>query len=585
MIKFYPENEEFELDLSHVKIKFIEENSIFTENLFKNYTLPFQIPPSTDILEALGNIDVDNITEYKVQFKGKLFVDMDFYESRFILEVERGSIEGTLFYGQETLSILEKPLSEFPFPTVTTSSLILHARDQITKGYPEVGYNFPMVFDDDQKERSGYSYFEGIVNNYNGTNFVTNYADGTTGDAVNRNIMTPFPYILEILRYCFKTVGFDITGDFVNDSRSRFLMLDVKKHLEKLQSSAESNLNFTSPTSQTVINGVNVSEYKITSSVSSNIGTYILECALNLPFNFNILSFEVFLNGNRILYTTNGTISTSLTINQTDGVTGSTIDIVLKAENETSNISNYNDFRLFLKEAQNINGYKDIFSLNEVLPDTTFGDFLLQLKNSLNLKIQIESNYVRFDYVEKYIKTLGFDDHSDFEIEKPKRTFKQNQVFELSQANNDNVVRANYEVLEVSDELIREEDLIPIEIPFERYEVENREGNVAQVRNKDSEFGLLIYKGLDTNGRPTTTDSVDGFSYTLIELYSEFWKDWFHFRTNAEEYRETYIADFLHQLNIRRGIYKYNKKFIPRKVTKTKATKNNYTYEVEMVSF
>lgn len=581
MIVFYSDDNAF--DFSHLKIKFVEENSIFSNNLFSKYTLPFQIPPDSEILASLGNLGINNISDYSVKLEGKLFVDTQFYESYLILESKKTMIEGTLFYGQETLSFLENKLSEFPFPTITTEVLTNHAKDVITKGYPEVGYNFPMVFDDNQKESSGYSSFEGTVNKYVASDFVTNTTDGPTGDALNKNIMVPFPYILEILKHCFASAGFDITGTFVNDPRSRFLLLDVKKHLEYLESLNEESYNLINSTSQTIVNDVTINEYKKTHNIST-IGTYHLQISMSLPFDFEVESFEVYEDSKLIFFTNSNSFSKELIFNKTDDSFLTDIDVVLKIKEVNVNIESYNNFRFFLKESNKVNTFKDDFSLNEVLPDISFGDFLLKLKNWLNLKIDISSNFVSLDYVEQHVSSLDFIDFSEYEIKHPKIDFNQNNVFEISEAEEKLIINAQG-LNQNRSKGVRNEDLIPLELPAKTYKVENREGVTTQLRDSDSEFGILIYTGLDANSKPTCTNNIDGFNYSLQSVYNEFWKKWLHFRTNSEEYKETYTANVFHSINIDKGVYKYNKKFLVKKITKTRISKDNYSVETEMLSY
>ena len=64
MIVFYGEN--FELNLTNLSIKFIEESNFFYTSFFRNYTLPFIIPLDDETSEKLGLIDIDNIVDYKL---------------------------------------------------------------------------------------------------------------------------------------------------------------------------------------------------------------------------------------------------------------------------------------------------------------------------------------------------------------------------------------------------------------------------------------------------------------------------------------------------------------------------------------
>ena len=147
MIIFYGDN--FELNLTNLEITFIQENALFYDSFFKNYTPPFTLPLDDETSRKLGLIDLENTSGYTVKHFGKIFIDTYFEDAYLFIEVEDGSLQGNIAFGKLTIPILETNLSELPFPLIKTTSINAWANSIKSKQYPEVSHCFPMMFDDD----------------------------------------------------------------------------------------------------------------------------------------------------------------------------------------------------------------------------------------------------------------------------------------------------------------------------------------------------------------------------------------------------------------------------------------------------
>ena len=293
MIVFYATSG-WSLNLTKLNIKFVEENSLFNSSFYKDYTLPFQIPLDDETSLKLGLINVENISSYKVAHEGRLFIDTTFHEASFIIEFEQNQLEGSLYFGKLKNPVLETSLRKLPFPTIKTGGLLNYAQNTITKTWPDVPCNFPMVYDDQFHNETNYSHFEGIVNQHNGSNFITNNLNGSTPE--NKNIMVPFPYLMEIIKFGFKSAGQDVIGEFVENKENHHLVLDSNNHLERFNSLTTGNFEFTEPTDEYYANGNLIKEYVHTFSFTA-IGSYKVKAYLNLPKTISLDSFEIIQGG------------------------------------------------------------------------------------------------------------------------------------------------------------------------------------------------------------------------------------------------------------------------------------------------
>jgi hypothetical protein len=577
MIIFYGDT--FKLNVTDLNIKYIEESSFFYDAFYKNYTPPFNMPLDEETSLKLGLIDVDNVSSYTIKHEGKLFIDTVFYDAYLLIESENEYIEGSFYYGKENLPLLETPLSELPFPTIDNYlNIRLLASDYVDKSWPEVSCNFPMVFDDDFSATTNYKEFEGIVNNFDGSTFVTNNLDAE-GNVVNKNILVPFPYIMEILKVGFNSAGKQITGAFVNKKENEHLLLDTKQHLETFSSTTSEAFQFSHITDQFFEGSTLISEYEKNIAISA-IGNYKINTSLNLPGDIILHSFKILQDDVIIFETKTKTIQEETVINKTEAAGAYSIKIVMQLVNSSPDVSSYNNF-YFEKSEGKLNVFKDVFSLAEFMPDMTFGGFLQKLKNWLNLKVELYANYVVIDYVEDLFSLIDFKDETAFEVPFPARQFNQIKRYKITTENPDNEIYVGKDGLSSTIDDIREEDIKTIDTGVSLYEVEERNGIFAALRNEDADFGIILYNGKDAANYAISVASVDGFTFSLQEIYTYYWKKWLYFRLNSETYTDKFTAHSLEEFNILVGRYKYNKKHIIKKITRQRVSEEEYLLEIE----
>lgn len=576
MIVFY--GSDFELNVTNFNIKFIEESAFFFKSFFKNYTLPFTMPLDDETSIKLGLIDVSNISNYKVKHEGKLLIDTKFYDAFFILEIRNEELEGSFFFGKENLPVLEKSLKEIPFPTITTSNMNSLINSYIDKSWPEVPCNFPMVYDDDFSKTTNYDAFEGVVNKRVGGALVYNTLD-VDDNLLNKNIVTPFPYILEILKRGFLSENRSLVGGFVNKKENAHLLLDSKLHLEKFSSTTSQDIQFKTHTDQYLDNGVFISEFKDESLITTS-GTYNIKISINLPSDIIVTSFQLVQDTTVIFESTSRAIQKDLAINIENFTSNVNVYYILKLEGNVGSIEDYNNIS-FEKGEGKLNVFKNTFSLAEIVPDMTFGGFLEKLKNWLNLKFTIQNSYVKIDYVEELFDVVDFKDETQFEIKTPRIEFNQTKRFQLTTEYPYSEIIVDKTGLNTNIYDIRKEDITTIETGVSIYPIEERNSIFTAVRNKEAKFGILLYNGKDANNNAVVTSNVEGKSFSLQEIYTKYWAKWLYFRLNSETYKDKFTAHSLEDFSTLVGRFKYNKKHLIKKITKSRISEEHYLYEIE----
>ncbi|SEC47062.1 hypothetical protein SAMN04489761_3083 [Tenacibaculum sp. MAR_2009_124] len=102
MIVFY--NEKFKLDFSDVKLKLVEQNSLFYDYMYKKHSMPFTINVDAIISTELGFIDLPNSRGYEVKYDGQLFIENDFEPAKLILKSIKGKkLQGIIYHEANTV--------------------------------------------------------------------------------------------------------------------------------------------------------------------------------------------------------------------------------------------------------------------------------------------------------------------------------------------------------------------------------------------------------------------------------------------------------------------------------------------------
>ncbi|WP_281991411.1 hypothetical protein [Aquimarina aggregata] len=577
--------EDWKLDLTDHKITFVEENSLFFDYFVSGYSLPFSILISDELALQLGFVGENNITDYETRYQGVLQQDGSFSPAILELDEYDGErLSGSFVYGNQTIPLLDTKLSDLPFPVVSTGDIETHAKSVIEKGFPEVGYNFPMIIDKEFDQKTNYENFQGILNNYNGTAYMRNSRTVTGDEEIiyNRNVITPYPYILEILKVGFEHAGLSYAGDFFSDPLNSKLIWDTGKFLEQLFSPLPPSFRFGTATTN-VIEGNNVvSTFRSLTRINS-LGSYTIKAYLNLPEDMFVRQFTIRVKG-KLLYESNLQRFDKLlivNIEKVEDFGDLEIKMVIIRYNEVTSIddvSKYNNFTFWSNDGR-LNVFPDSFTLADVMPNMTFSTFLNKLKNWFNLDIDFQYDTVTIDYVEQKFLETAFRDETHLEAEKYSKKSNKNKGYELKDSEDTIYIDKSGIVKDLSN--IKQENIVTINTGVSVMKIESKEDVFTSRRLENSEFRVLLYDGLQ-NGLPTAVSFINDQGFTLNSMYNRLWKNWIRFRIHSETIKDKFKCDIYEDLTTRLGRYKYNKKQLVKKISKRRT--NEDTWEVRTES-
>lgn len=567
MIQFATDS--FKIDLTHVAITLNEENSLFYDYFVKNYSRPFSLNLQDATASELRFVTAKNIKNETLTFSGYLTIDNKIHAAEMVINKSVGDlVQGVVRYGSTIGAVLETNLKNLPFPIVIeVGNFRTHASGLNDKTYPETDYNFPSVIDHDFKSKSNYDDFYGTINYFSGYYYAntTKIVDSKVV-ASNINVVTPYPYIMTILRTGFEAAGLKMVGDFFNDKANEKLLLQTTKFLEAFTDSNKQNLQFSVADSQGIEDGLVVYTYTKTVSTTA-VGQWRLKTFLNLPDTVEIKSFEIKNGATTLLKQYNNNSVDDFLIEIKNASEYGDINIVLKVYPHNVNDLSPFTFINWYMATNKVNICPSTFSLAEIMPDMTFGGFLSKLKNWLNLDIVFGTSTVSVNYIEnKFLETF-FKNHQKFEIDTPSIKYNDLDYYKLIfDAATQLLISKDgiefYQVLPKNKNI----KTIPVGVSVLAHDT-HLEQTTATHQETDADIRILIYNGLQ-DSLPTALPSVFGRSYTYEEVFALFWQKWLNFRLNAVEITDKYNIEILEEINIHEGLYKYNEKQLIKKLTK-----------------
>ncbi|UOB16568.1 hypothetical protein [Abyssalbus ytuae] len=591
------QSDDFEIDLSVYGLTLNEESNSFKDNIIKSYSLPFTVDFDDDIFIKLGFPNIENITSFESIIKGKLIVDDKYFEAEIIVgEIIDESIELTLYYGEEVLKVYSSELKSLPWPVIIKTSLKDYAKSILNKSWPDVSHNFPKIFRHEIKEKNDYENFEYFVNNYNGSSFVDNIIDDTGEEILylNKNVMAPCPYLLEIVRMIYRSEGKKVRGDIFNHPILKKTIYIPENYFEYFKGNTFDSFQFDRPDRN---NNIDNNEIGIYEKIypTDNLGSYKIKYNINLDpvlasyFNFRIFQvdsvsleetiiFQAFSENNRV------NISDEVTVNVDTNNQFNPIKIELTLKNYSGSISQYNSFEFAYQESR-LNVFPNSYSLSDFMPDMTCGEFINAIKNWLNIDIKIKEDYVYINFLKDDIINYDTEDHSHLQDIKPRKKRNKERIFKLIYANKKEII-VDYSGQIYSDVDKRNNEEVKIEMEVQNAIIEQNYDIITAVYPEDNDDGLIfsIYDGLKNN-QNVCLDFIEGKGIRIEDIYNELWKEWLHIRTNNFTFNDKFICHISDKLSLRSYIYKYNHKLLPVSFNKKRISQEFWEVDMQAETF
>lgn len=593
MIKF--QSDIFELDCSAYGVSLNEENDIFTDNIHKKYSLPGTIT-DPELISQIAILMVDNISGPVTKIKGRLlFPDRHFPATLFLGEIKGQRTEFSFTYGGSDLAIMDTPLKDLPWPKIIQLNIANYANTVKNLSWPATAFNFPMLYKPEIAEKTNYAAFEKFVNNHNGTVYLENSVNNEGAEPVylNKNVLAPFPYLLEIVRFGFLQEGKRIFGEVLENPVLKKALYIPKNYLEKFRGNEYVQFSFSTPTgTETVFDRFvyGVYEKKLT---PTSIGTYEIDFNLNLDpvladyFEFNIYRedalsavrtniYQALSEKNRVR------IEEKFTVNIETNTQFDHIVIQLKLRHTPENISAFNNFEYSFKGGQ-LNEYPSIFSLANFMPDMTFGEYLSTLETWLNMEIEVHDNYAELKFIQNSILKKHTENHEHLEI--PGKVFKynSNRLYRLSYANGEKVLyNINGQIYSDLDE--EGDEIIDIEMKVAPAIIESNENVITAVAPAEaSKIDFCVYDG-PVNGKPVCSATLQRL-LSLQNVFKLWWELWLSFRVRSKTYKESFECSVYERIFLEELSRKYNELHLIRKLSKKYVSEQTMKVEIESETF
>ena len=588
------QTDRFQLDLSAYGVSLNEESDLFNDDINRSYSLPFPIKYDAELLSKLGLPTLENISDLQTKIKCQLLLPDRFYPATLFLGSIKGQhIECNLSYGNDNLKEYDIELKNLPWPNVLAVDLAAHANLKKNQKWPEAAYQFPLLYKPELREESNYEKFEGFVNNHNGASYLQNEIDnsGTEPVYINRNVMAPFPYLLEILKFGFSLAGKKVFGEVFQDPVKKKALYVPENFIEKFRGSEFEEFSFDKPTT-TEISYAYFGVYSKT-MVPTQVGTYELSFDINLDpvlarvFEFNIWRVDALSNKEMNIYRSISRdnrvrIEDKLTINVAVGDQFDPVRVELKIPYSQESISAYNKFEWNFSGGR-LNQFPSSFSLASFMPDMTFGEFVNALKNWWNLDVDIQDRYVEINYAQESILERRREKHTHLEIPEPDKRHNSNRFYKLSYANGEKIYYTrNGQIFTESE---KGDEVIEIKMEVQPLVVEQNENIITAVSPEEStDIDFVLYDGPDQNGRPTCSSTLRR-AMQLQSIFDGHWIQWIIFRIFSKTFKESFECSVYERINIDELSVKYNELHVIKKLNRKYLSENIMKVDLESETF
>ena len=120
----------FKLDLSHLDIKFSEENTFFENDLIKQQSFPFRIQNERNFVPIFEFISSHNSVESNKYITGTLFQNDRYYDAELLILRISSQLEAVIYYNSQKVTIFDKNLKDLPWTSVETGDDIFPLQNQ-----------------------------------------------------------------------------------------------------------------------------------------------------------------------------------------------------------------------------------------------------------------------------------------------------------------------------------------------------------------------------------------------------------------------------------------------------------------------
>lgn len=564
--------ESFKLDLSHLNIKFSEENTFFEKDLIKQYSFPFKIPRERNFIPLYEFVRSHNSVNSNLYIQGLLFHNDKYYEAEMLLLSSSKTIESVFYYSFQKLTIFDRKLNTLDWANIEVGDDIeAFAQQKIAQYYPTTLINFPQIYAPDTYKdyEFGNGQYAGFINHNVDGEFQAAVYETIYGFTVTRmNEMRPFLYLKEIIKFIFSEIGYAVLGDFVDNASIEKCLLYHSNPIYYTNNDYARNENLTLTLSQSNVSGYNpiyltYNEY-VKEIVMSSYGTYKVRLSVEGDIQAN--SEECFI---RCYFNDNQLTGGFAIARNNDGAGDFYRDFEFEFHVPKDEVGNTFEIRIItttntkptIEGELELTGtlrplYRNFIALKDLLPDVTVGAFVNAVKETFNMTSIFDpsTQTVRFDFFNSFVDNQQAINLSNFGVDAVPRKFNRSVGYKISFSDGE-VLNLNKDGDFITTQVGFSDKKIPIEpLPVTYIDAQ------PNVKHQDG-LSLLFFES-NADAKPLVIDG--DIAFHRLGFVHTFLRNWYYQNLNSEEYKLTvnlpiYISA---KLNAESKIWFYNNYFL-----------------------
>lgn len=567
--------DEFTLDLTGKELNWTEENSWFSDDFILSSTFPFDIEyHENDYFLQFKNYNDFNL---KTKFDG-ILQRADGKLTPAYLEIQEGSqtLKGVIRDGIELFPSWNESINTFDLGIVDVPDMVNHAETVVTKTWPQVNYNFPMIECHELYKDSPHfaEHFRGFYNfRTPGSGFLRNIESTEFNVAANNNIVYPMPYYLHILRTGITKEGYTLHGDVLEDEDFKKAIMPIRKieYFNERPETIEVTMGYADLDED--INDDLVSYYHTQFTLAPNTRYRITGELLAKNMNFRLLLNETVIYS---IYRKKRGHKFEMIIEPGEEITLTYIGIFLPLM-----WPGYNDiFEGLIVPMEVYDNDGDLIThvanFNKVdlaaqLPNITFGDFVKIFKTMKNYDFDLRpGKQIWMNRIEDDLTHDEAIDLRNFEILYPVRTFEEKGSFLLKyETPNDDypsietfvsldetITGVELEAEEDTKEVLINCNVLPV-VKNGLFGGENGPHITAKIiDDSDDKASLVLFDSLKNNWNYTLP--VDQLQTPV--LVEKYWKKFIYFYIRYIKHNFTIVGKTsqFHHLNKKSKIFIFN---------------------------
>lgn len=406
--------DEFELDLSEVKISYHQENPRMKDSYSVSYSFPFTFYLDGKLRKVLGNYSSMHGIGLKKRYHGKHQMEGRVHKGVLeIISVEGDKVEAQIETGEEVFATFDKKLRDLPLKRVEVDNIYRHAWEVecIQRRY-DVDYRFPMI--GLKKEGTGWEQYYGFLNHR--VHEMTDNNEGAGYDRmITRNIIHPFVSLRYLIEQGFAAAGYHQISGIYNYSEiaDTYVYSGMDYYLSTQQQERLMQPQITNFVQEQEIYGEKYGKYHMQEALET-AGHWRVVCHTTYinprekPLVYRLKQDGVVLREERITHWQGVSFTQEIEVRdrsdirfEVEGIWDPHWKLYINIIGERDSNGN------LIEKVINPN----VVDLRRAVPDITFGELLKVLKNWFNYDFRIRDGVVQFymfDIWERnYIKDLS----------------------------------------------------------------------------------------------------------------------------------------------------------------------------------